>query len=112
MRLQRWATTAAVALFSVGVAWAGHEITFYPSFYPQEITVRTVAPDVAAQLLKKNEIQAYVGADPLASTAPQSNVTVVESLGPAVVLTFNRASAQAGDARTRCAAAASVVKKL
>src|SRR5262249_4737246 len=110
MRRQRWMATVALALSIVGVAWAGHEITFYPSFYPQEITVRTAAPGVAAELLKKNALQAYVGANPFTTTPAPSQIVEVESLGPAVVLTFNRASARASDAAARAAAAASLVK--
>ncbi|PYO01239.1 MAG: hypothetical protein DMD91_08620 [Candidatus Rokuibacteriota bacterium] len=112
MRQQRWIAPAALVLSIVGVAWAGHEITFYPSFYPQEITVRTAAPGVAAELLKKDALHAYIGADPFGAAKAPSEITHVESLGPAVVLTFNRASARISDARGRCAAAARVVKML
>src|SRR2546422_6546127 len=39
---------------------AGHEIPFYPAFYPQEITLTVVAPAAAPRLLGKNALHAYV----------------------------------------------------
>ena len=95
-------------LVLVPLAWAGHELTFYPAFYPQEVSVRWVEPRAAAPLLLKNALHAYVGADPLAGT-PTEKVRYVESLRGWVVLTFAR---PAGDAEARCAAGAAVVRAL
>ena len=59
-------TILVLAAFLIGsLAWAGHELTFYPSFYPQEVTVRWVEPRAAAPLLAKDTLLAYVGAGPL-----------------------------------------------
>jgi hypothetical protein len=90
---------------------AGHEITFYPSFYPQEITVRTVDVPGAARLLAKSTVQAYVGANPFARAGAPEHVTYAVSLGSRVVLTFNR-SAGFRDASARCAAAAKFQKSV
>jgi hypothetical protein len=90
------------------LAWAGHELTFYPSFYPQEISVRWVEPRAAAPLLLKNALHAYAGPDPLAGT-PNEKVRHVESLRGWVVLTFRR---PAGEAEARCAAGAALVRAL
>ncbi|HEY3064576.1 MAG TPA: hypothetical protein VGL09_02230 [Methylomirabilota bacterium] len=92
-----------------GVADAGHEISFYPSFYPQEIKVEFVTPDAAAARLRKPSLHAYVGADPFRGGPLPAHVAAAESLGSYVVLTFNRG---AGDAAVRCAAGARVLAAL
>ena len=45
----------------VTVARGGHELPIYPSFYPHEIEIKSVAPEQAAQPLHDGKIQAYVG---------------------------------------------------
>ena len=52
---------ASLALF--GVAHAGHEFPFYPSFYPQEITVEALDARSAAQRLAKGTLHAYAGGE-------------------------------------------------
>jgi len=52
-------------------AEAGHEIPYYPSFYPQEIRVEFAEPSAGLRLFEKNAIHAYVG--PLA--APKATRT-------------------------------------
>jgi hypothetical protein len=97
---------AAALLLSVLAAYAGHELTFYPSFYPQEISVRFVpAPATAAALLRKNALHAYVGDDPFAGGAAP-DTRWMESLRGWVVLTFERATGAFAEADARCAAAA------
>ena len=102
----------AIVIVLQAHAWAGHEITFYPSFYPQEITVRTVDARVAAQMLAKNTLQAYVGADPFPKSGAPGHITYAESLGAVAVLTFNHASPTVASAGARCAAAAAVTRAL
>src|SRR2546428_8703435 len=46
-----------------GLAHAGHEFPFYPSFYPQEITVEALDARSAAQRLAKGTLHAYAGGD-------------------------------------------------
>ena len=104
----RTLTVVLAALLIVSLAWAGHELTFYPSFYPQEITVRWVDPRAAAPLIVKDSLLAYVGADPFPGGAPEK-VRYVESLRGWVVLTFRRPQ---GDAAARCAAGAAIVRAL
>ena len=91
---------------------AGHEITFYPSFYPQEITLQTADRASAARLLARSALHAYVGADPFAGRAAPEHVSYATSLGSRVVLTFDRAAPGFRDAPARCAAAARVQKSL
>jgi hypothetical protein len=76
----------AVALAPAGVAYAGHEFPFYPSFYPQEITVEALDAPSAAQRLAKGTLHAYAGA--LKTDAAKTGS--VASLGGYVVATFER----------------------
>ena len=85
-------------------AEAGHEIPYYPSFYPQEIAFTVAEPAAAVRLFAKNAIHAYVGA--MAAPKGAAELAWVESLRGFAVLTFNPASRAFADARERCAAAA------
>jgi hypothetical protein len=51
----------AVGFVLLGVAHAGHEFPFYPSFYPQEITVEALDARAAAQRFAKGTLHAYAG---------------------------------------------------
>jgi hypothetical protein len=76
----RYVIVAAV-LALAGAARAGHEFPFYPSFYPQEITVEALDARTAAQRLARGTLHAYVGAE-----LPDVEKTgVVSSLGGYVV---------------------------
>ncbi len=81
---------------------AGHEIPYYPAFYPHEIKLQVVQPAAAVGLLEKNAIHAYVG---LLTGRKPAHTAWVESLRSFVVLTFNPSSRVFADARERCAAA-------
>jgi hypothetical protein len=110
MNVARALVVLTILLASGGEA--GHEITFYPSFYPQEITLRTVDRPEAARRLARSELQAHVGADPFAGAAVPEHVTYAASLGSHVVLTFDRDASRFRDASARCAAASKVRKSL
>jgi len=103
--------TVSILIAAAGESRGGHEITFYPSFYPQEITVQTMDGAAAARRLGKSTVQAYLG-DPFARSPVPEHVVYAESLGPRVVLTFERSAAGFRDASTRCAAAARLGKRL
>src|SRR5262249_7412511 len=93
-----------VAVF-VARAEAGHEIPYYPSFYPQEIALSVAEPAAALRLFAaKNAIHAYVGGLP-APKGP-AELAWVESLRGFAVLTFNPGGRAFAEARARCAAAA------
>ncbi|MBI2158374.1 MAG: hypothetical protein HYU26_15955 [Candidatus Rokubacteria bacterium] len=95
-----------------GLAGAGHEVPFYPSFYPQEIRIEAAGPAAAARLLAKSALHAYVGASPAPPPSGPARLAWAESLRSYVVLTFNRASAAFADGRERCAAAARLLPAL
>ncbi|HEV8641892.1 MAG TPA: hypothetical protein VGV13_12395 [Methylomirabilota bacterium] len=111
--LRRLAVLVFVALVSAsGRAGAGHEIPFYPSFYPQEIKLEVMEPAAAARLLQKKSLHGYLGADPFAGGVAPPHVAYAESLKSYVVLTLGRSSGAPADAGVRCAAAARALKTL
>ncbi len=86
-------------------AEAGHELPYYPGYYPQEIRLQTLPPAAAAPLLKSGALHAYLGADPFAGGRAPVDMKPIESLGGYVVLTFNPSSPAAASRESRCAAA-------
>ncbi len=88
------------------MAWAGHELPIYPSYYPHQIDIATVAPERALDLIAQSQIQAYVGAAPALASLPNS-VGAVEALGSYIVVTANPDSP--GDP---CALMAAAIEKL
>ncbi len=78
----------------VGAAHAGHEFPFYPSFYPQEITVEALDARAAAQRLVKGTLHAYAGREMAASANPPQ-IGAVSSLGGYVIANLERADCTA-----------------
>jgi hypothetical protein len=107
----RVAPLAAALLALAAAADAGHEIPYYPSFYPQQITVRVIGPAPAARELERGALHAWVGADPF-EAAPPPQVASVDSLAGFVVLTFAPGSAAAADGAARCATAEALGRAL
>jgi len=100
------AAAALVAASLAGaMAWAGHELPIYPSYYPHEIDIQTVAPEQAVDMIARGKIQAYVGAVPTHAVSP--GVGVVETLGSFIVVTVNP-----GSPNDPCAATAAVIDEL
>ena len=100
------AAVIVAASLTAGMAWAGHELPIYPSFYPHEIDIQTVPPEHALDLIQQNQIQAYLGAVPPQTALPGS-VGAVESLGSYTVVTVDPDSP--GDP---CAATAAAIAEL
>ena len=88
-RLPVVAVTLGACLAWTVTARAGHEFPFYPSYYPQEITVSVMPPADAAPKLGDGSLHAYVGADPFHGGAAPATVARVESLGAYVLVTLN-----------------------
>src|SRR3989441_860218 len=93
-------------------ARAGHEMPFYPSYYPQEITVEALPATVAAARLEKNTLHAFIGGDPFAGRALPSKLAGVESLGSYVVVTMNTTTAALATPDARCPAARAIIAGL
>ncbi|HEV8678123.1 MAG TPA: hypothetical protein VGQ90_02015 [Stellaceae bacterium] len=103
---------ALVAAAIAGVAWGGHEVPVYPSYYPHEITIETMPPERAGALLRDAKIQAYVGAEPSFGGDRPAAIRTVASLGDFVVVRANKASAAMTEEGAACAAAASVARDM
>ncbi len=87
----------------------GHELPYYPSYYPQEIRLEVIEPRTAATLLQKSAIHAYVGADLFPKGKVPASVDAVQSLGSYLVLTVNPTSKALSDRERRCTAASQLL---
>ena len=102
----------AVSLLSADASRAGHEFPFYPSYYPQEITVGVVPPADAAAKFADGSLHAYVGADPFEGRSAPASVARVESLDAYVLVTLNVGAPFFSDPSRRCRAARAVIDAL
>jgi hypothetical protein len=103
---------ALVCAAIVTLAWGGHEVPVYPSFYPHEIEIRSLAPERAAQALRDGKIQAYAGDGLGLSSAPPAEIRAIESLGAFVIVRVNPGSPHARDEAAACATVKAVVRLL
>src|ERR1700693_1813168 len=94
----------------IEVARSGHEFPVYPSYYPHEIRIETMAPDRAAGLLLEGKIQAYVGPEPRFTGALPDSIRAIESLGS--VVRVNPESSLAKDRTGACTLARTVVREI
>jgi hypothetical protein len=102
----------AAGFVAATVARGGHELPVYPSYYPHEIAIATIAPDQAAGLLRDGKIQAYVGGAPtFAGTVPGA-IGAVESLGSFVIVRVNPLSPYAKDDASACSAVRAVARRV
>ena len=95
----------AVLLVAAGMsdyARCGHEFPVYPSYYPHEIRIETMAPERAAGLLLEGKIQAYIGPEPRFTSATPDSIRAVESLGALVIVRVNPESSLARDQAATC----------
>ena len=111
--MRSFATLASVLIalaIPAAPARAGHELPFYPGYYPQEIRLETLTPAAAVPLLRHSTLHAYVGADPFGGGRLPANVSAVESLAGYVVATPGAATAGADRTAARCAGALAVAR--
>ena len=99
----------AAAGILVSAARAGHELPVYPSYYPHEIAIETMAPERAADLLRQNKLHAYLAPRSPFSEDPPAQIRTVESLGSFILVRLNPASAAVRDASSACATIARVI---
>jgi len=95
-----------------GPTGAGHELPFYPGYYPQEIRLDALSPAAAAPLLKKNELHAYLGADPLSGRKDIGDLRSLDSLASYLVLTLNTALPALSSPERRCERALGIGRAL
>jgi hypothetical protein len=103
------ATILVLGAALVTVARGGHELPIYPSFYPHEIEIRSLAPEEAIQPLRDGKIQAYLGPGSFAGASP-ADLRTIESLGSFIVVHVNHARAQ--DDASACAVIKTVMQAL
>jgi hypothetical protein len=103
-----WVSAACLfaAAAAVPPARAGHELPFYPSYYPQEIKLEFLKPQAAGAQLGAHTLHAWIGSDPFPAGRVPADVRPLDSLAGYVVLTFNPASPAARVRESRCEAAA------
>ncbi len=106
------ATALAVWLYPTLPARAGHEFPFYPSYYPQEITLSVLSQAAVPAKLADGSLHAYLGADPFAGSPVPPTVARAESLAAYVVIALNPTARFPGDPGRRCAAARAVAEAL
>jgi hypothetical protein len=91
---------------------AGHELPYYPAFYPQEIRLESVDPATAARRLQAHTLHAYLGGTPDFARQLPSHVTAVTSLKAYLVLTFDGEAARLWPRAQRCTAAQAMLTSL
>jgi hypothetical protein len=107
-----FAVLGCAAAAVVTVAWSGHELPVYPSYYPHEIEIKALAPAQAPEALRAGTVQAYVGAPLHFSGTPPAEVRALESLGSFVVVRANPYSPRTADETAACAAVKAAVRAL
>ncbi len=105
-------TLLGALLLAPGALLAGHELSYYPSFYPSDITLKTMDPAAAGTALKDDKLHAYVGATPTFAGGVPPQLHEVDSLGGYVVLSFNPGSARLKTPQQRCRAAVQIAAGL
>ena len=103
---------AAMTSIAITVARSGHELPVYPSYYPHEIEIATVASERAADLLRDGKMHAYVGGTPRFSGAIPETITAVESFGSFVIVRVNPASPLAKDEASICALTRAAIREI
>jgi hypothetical protein len=106
----------AASLLCVGApaAQAGHEVSYYPSFYPQEIRIEPLDPDAAARAFgnAKDPLHAYVGAVPRFAADIPSHLKSVVSLRSLITARVNPGADRLASRDARCRVLAAVAPRL
>jgi hypothetical protein len=108
MNARRVSLAVLLAAATLTVARGGHELPVYPSYYPHEIEIATIAPERAAALLIEGKLHAYPGGAPRFGATPPEDVRSVETLGSFVLVRANPAK----DEHAACAATRAAVQGL
>jgi len=101
-----------LSTLAVQLARSGHELPVYPSYYPHEIHIETVAPDRAPVLLTERRLHAQLGSVPSFAEHAPASIRAVDSLGSFVALRFNPASPFGRNEPDACAAMAVIGREL
>ena len=74
MKRRRTFTVLLCASAAATAAWGGHELPIYPSFYPHEIDIQTLAPEKAEAALRDAKVHAFVGRGASVPAAPPDTI--------------------------------------
>jgi hypothetical protein len=103
----RKAALSAALFFAIAPAVdAGHEVPYYPSFYPQEIRIEPLDPEAAARefVSKTDPLHAYLGAAPRFAGQTPDHLKSVQSLKSLITVTVNPRSQRMRNRDARCQA--------
>src|SRR5262249_1881325 len=103
-----------VGISLVSVARAGHEVSYYPSFYPQEIRIEALDPAAAAQAFAStaDPLHAYTGTAPAFPGPAPAQLKSVLSLASFITASVNPQSARAQSTQARCGAVEQTAQEL
>jgi hypothetical protein len=113
--LTRQGALAAVLLCAgAPAALAGHEVSYYPSFYPQEVRIEPLDPDAAAREFgnARDPLHAYLGTAPRFAADIPGHLKSVVSLRSFITASVNPQSARLASRNARCRALASAAPLL
>lgn len=101
-------TGALVLVLASTAAHAGHEVPYYPSFYPQEIRIEALSPETAAEEFSNtaDPLHAYFGASPRFTREAPAHVKSVVSLRSFITARVDPQRTPDRDARCRAIASA------
>ena len=80
-RPRRIALSLATVLAPLGLAWGGHEVAVYPSYYPHEIHIERLQPADAARQLGEAKLQAYLAPKLSFPAALPTGMRAIDSFG-------------------------------
>jgi len=108
------ALAATLICTGAPAAHAGHEVPYYPSFYPQEIRIEPLDPDAAARQFgnARDPLHAYLGRAPRFSGDIPGHLKSVVSLRSFITARVNPGSEPLQAQQARCQAMASVTARL
>jgi hypothetical protein len=112
MNARRAIIVGTMLLSLTPVARSGHELPVYPSYYPHEIELATVAPERAAELLRNGKMHAYLERGLQIAGAPPDALGSVETLGSFIVVRLNPDSPFAKEQASACAAVATMLRDM
>jgi hypothetical protein len=112
--MRQGALAAALLCSAAPAARAGHEVSYYPSFYPQEIRIEPLDPDAAAREFgnAKDPLHAYLGTAPRFAADIPGHLKSVVSLRSFITASINPRSDRLASRNARCRALAAVAPML
>src|SRR5258708_29043028 len=112
--MQSGTLAAALLCATAPAAKAGHEISYYPSFYPQEIRIEPLDPDAAARAFGngKDPLHAYLGTAPRFAAGIPSHLKSVVSLRSLITARINPGSDRLASRDPPCRVLAAVAPPL